>query len=147
MILLVSSVRAAPSVRPRKPPPLAILGKKRIVLLKKIRYGTWRYYKIHRKSYPILKAVAKILRNHPRLRVRIESHADGRGARAYNLRFTRMRAREIKRILVKMGIKPHRLKAVGMGNERLLVKKLNPKAYAKNRRIEFHLIPKKKKRP
>jgi len=130
--------------RRKPPPPLAKLVHQRIVLAKKIEFDSWQ---VQQRSHPLLKAVARIFREHRKLTVRIEVHSDSRGSAPFNRMRTQNLAEQLKKILVKMGVKAQRLKAVGRGEAYPIDSNRTREGRAKNRRIEFHVIPRKKRRP
>jgi OmpA-OmpF porin, OOP family len=134
-------VRAGSVGRKKPPPPLAKLGKKQIVLQKKIEFVSW---SVRRTSYPLLRAVASVLRKYPKIRVRIEVHSDSMGSARYNLMQTHKRAQMIKELLVKLRIKAHRLQPLGRGEARPIASNRSAQGRAKNQRVEFHLIPRPK---
>jgi outer membrane protein OmpA-like peptidoglycan-associated protein len=65
----------------------------------------------------ILAEVARLLREHPNLRVVIAAHADDKGPREKSLALTQKRAEMVRAELVKAGIAEARLEAVGKGPE------------------------------
>jgi outer membrane protein OmpA-like peptidoglycan-associated protein/tetratricopeptide (TPR) repeat protein len=85
------------------------------------------------------------LRQNPNQKIKVLSHTDSRGPRAYNERLSNLRAREVVRDLIRRGIDPDRLSYEGRG-ESQLVNECKDGTYctndehAKNRRTEFALI-------
>lgn len=68
----------------------------------------------------------------------VYGHTDGTGSEDYNLRLSRLRAEEVRRVMVaRCGIAPERLRAVGVG-ERHPLDPTDPNA-PENRRVEFQV--------
>lgn len=94
---------------------------------------------------PVLNAAARILREHPSMRVIIEGHTDALGTDDYNQQLSEQRALAVKQYLVSKGIEAERLQAVGKGRSEPLVPSItsegkdNPDARAINRRAELKL--------
>jgi peptidoglycan-associated lipoprotein len=82
---------------------------------------------------------AEILRAIPSLTLRIEGHADERGADEYNLALSNRRAVAAKRFLVDWGISSDRLETAGYGEEQPLDQRESEEAWASNRRDEFRV--------
>ncbi len=116
--------------------PLAIKKEKKIVIMDKI-YFKFNSSRIMKKSYPVLDAVAKILKENPKIHIRIEGHTDDVGSFRYNMRLSYRRARAVRRYLIRKGISPRRMVAKGYGSTRPLVRAKTAEARAKNRRVEF----------
>jgi outer membrane protein OmpA-like peptidoglycan-associated protein len=85
------------------------------------------------------------LKQNPNKKIKVLSHTDSRGPRAYNEQLSNLRAREVVRDLIRRGIDPDRLSYEGRG-ESQLVNECKDGTYctndehAKNRRTEFVLI-------
>lgn len=63
----------------------------------------------------ILDEAARIIKEHPDMRVRLLGWTDSIGTDAYNLKLSQRRANSVKDYLVSLGISPSRLMAEGMG--------------------------------
>ena len=92
------------------------LEKGRIVILKKVFFATNKD-KILKKSFPVLRAVAGILRANPQVtEIRIEGHTDDVGKDADNMDLSKRRAKSVKKFLVdKEKIDAKRLVDAGYG--------------------------------
>ena len=98
--------------------------------------------RIRLESFAILDDVVRILDENPRIRrVRIEGHTGGRGSRRAQQRLSEARAQEVLAYLVKMGIDPYRLEAVGMGaTQPLVAPELTDADRQANQRVEFVVV-------
>jgi outer membrane protein OmpA-like peptidoglycan-associated protein len=64
---------------------------------------------IKKEYIPLLKEVAKVLKENPNINLRIEGYTDDIGTKAYNQKLALKRAMAVKNFLVKEGIKPERI--------------------------------------
>jgi peptidoglycan-associated lipoprotein len=83
---------------------------------------------------------AKIVSNHPSLKIQIEGHCDERGSNEYNLALGERRATSAKLYLIKLGVPENRLSTISYGEERPLDPGHNEEAWAKNRRCHFVIL-------
>ncbi len=89
-------------------------------------------------SFPLLDEVAQVLREHPEIRkLRIEGHTDERGSDSYNQKLSDDRAASVRQYLEGKGIDAARLRSIGYGESRPLIKESNEAAWSKNRRVEM----------
>jgi OOP family OmpA-OmpF porin len=96
---------------------------------------------IQRQSYPLLDAVAKLMKEHPEVgAVRVEGHTDNRGSRAINVDLSARRARAVVNYLEEKGIPNRRLRAKGYGFDKPIASNDTALGRAKNRRVEFTII-------
>jgi outer membrane protein OmpA-like peptidoglycan-associated protein len=95
---------------------------------------------IKKEYIPLLKEVAKVLKENPNINLRIEGYTDDIGTKAYNQRLALKRAMAVKDFLVKEGIKPERIQVVGFGKERYIAENTTPIGRLTNRRAEFIVI-------
>jgi len=84
--------------------------------------------------------VAKILKKHKNIKVEIGGHTDSVGTKKNNKILSQKRANAVKRYLISKKIDAKRLKAVGYGESRPLVKNNSSKNRQINRRVEFKII-------
>ena len=89
-------------------------------------------------SYDVLREVAQALRD-ANVTVRIEGHTDNVGKRSENLQLSQDRADAVKDYLIKEGVSPARLKAVGYGQKRPIASNSSRAGRTLNRRVEFRL--------
>lgn len=85
----------------------------------------------------VLDANAKMLRDTPDLRVRIEGHCDERGTVEYNMSLGQKRAEAVRDYLVGAGVVADHLATISYGKERPAVDGHDEAAWSKNRRAEF----------
>ena len=95
---------------------------------------------IKKEYIPLLKEVAKVLKENPNINLRIEGYTDDIGTKAYNQKLALRRAMAVKNFLVKEGIKPERIQVVGFGKERYIAENTTPIGRLTNRRAEFIVI-------
>jgi outer membrane protein OmpA-like peptidoglycan-associated protein len=85
--------------------------------------------------------VAQVLRDMPTIKkIRIEGHTDSLGKDLANLKLSQMRADSVMAQLLKRGIDPGRMEAVGFGEEKPIDNNATAKGRANNRRTEFNIV-------
>lgn len=95
---------------------------------------------IRRGSQPLLDEAAKVLIEHPDLRVEISGHTDNVGSAERNKEISLARAEAVKNYLVLKGVEESRIVARGAGLEEPIDSNDTAAGRQKNRRIEFKLI-------
>ena len=96
---------------------------------------------IQERSFPLLDAVAATLNGNPQITlVEIQGHADERGSDQYNVKLTRARAESVMNALIERGVLRDRLRSAGYGERCPVDPKSNPRAWERNRRVEFKII-------
>ncbi len=88
-------------------------------------------------SFPLLDAVADIVKRCPELNIQIEGHTDNVGKRAYNQNLSEQRAGSVVQYLSSQGIGSARMTAIGFGEDKPIANNATRKGRWKNRRIEF----------
>src|SRR5690606_22329071 len=96
-------------------------------------------YDIRPSDQETLRRKAAVLRANPDVRVRIVGHADERGSDEYNLALGLRRANAVRDFLVSLGLDASRFETASMGEEQPLIRESNERAWAMNRRGEFHV--------
>jgi outer membrane protein OmpA-like peptidoglycan-associated protein len=97
---------------------------------------------IKRESHRILDEIAAILQQHAEIdRIRVEGHTDNVGAAGYNKDLSQRRAAAVVEYLASKGVAPERLVPVGYGFERPVASNATALGRAKNRRVEFTILP------
>ncbi|HNU69936.1 MAG TPA: OmpA family protein [Myxococcota bacterium] len=92
---------------------------------------------IKRESWPLLNEIAKAMADHPAIKVDIEGHTDDVGNDRANMKLSQARANSVRAYLVKKGVEPMRMRAVGYGEDRPIDDNSTPEGQAINRRVEF----------
>jgi outer membrane protein OmpA-like peptidoglycan-associated protein len=112
----------------------------RIAILDKVYFATNKDV-ILAKSHPLLKQVAAVLRANPQIElVRVEGHTDNQGKPASNLDLSQRRANTVRAFLIKEGIAPERLEAVGYGQTKPVAPNTTARGRETNRRVEFTIV-------
>ncbi|WP_273568667.1 OmpA family protein [Maribacter halichondriae] len=103
-------------------------------------------YNIRTDAAEELDKLVKVMNEYPDMVIKIESHTDSRGKKAYNRYLSDSRAKSTRDYIIKQGIAPERIEsATGYGEERLLnecdgtVACTEQKHYL-NRRSEFIIV-------
>ncbi len=125
---------------------------KKIVSIKKVQEHLDSFMKSHKihflyakdiltpESKSVLDKVLEILHENNNTIVEIGGHTDSDGTKKRNLRLSTKRAEAVKRYLIDKNIDKKRLKSVGYGESRPLVKNSSEDNKQKNRRVEFKII-------
>ncbi len=92
-----------------------------------------------------LDKIVKLLKEHPEIKLSMESHTDSRNSKAYNQALSERRAKATMQYLIDHGIDPYRLKAKGFGESRPVNRcvdgvKCSEEEHQMNRRTEFVII-------
>ena len=84
----------------------------------------------------ILVRFARVMKNHPGLKVMIEGHTDNVGNAESNLELSRKRAESVKSFLVSEGIDASRIATMGYGQSRPVADNTSEQGRERNRRVE-----------
>jgi len=85
--------------------------------------------------------LVKILKDMPKMRIRIGGHTDSKGSDDYNQKLSEARAKSVVQYLIdKGGIDPERLEYVGYGETKPIATNDTDEGRALNRRTEFEVI-------
>jgi len=93
-----------------------------------------------------LEHIVTVLKNNPKMIIRIESHTDSRGTKSYNKRLSTNRAISTRDYIISRGIASNRIEsALGFGEEQLLNNctdgsKCSEEEHQKNRRSYFYIV-------
>lgn len=93
-----------------------------------------------------LDGLVSMMKEYPAMVIKIESHTDSRGPRAYNKYLSDKRAKSTRDYLIRQGIDPSRIEsAIGYGEERLLNEcdgsvACSREKHQQNRRSEFIIV-------
>ena len=116
---------------------LASVDKGKIIIKDKVYFATGKAT-IKEQSFPVLNAVAGILKANPHIKgVRVEGHTDDVGSSSKNLKLSDARANSVREFLIKAGIAGDRMTAQGFGESQAAVEGKTKQARAANRRVEF----------
>ncbi len=130
--------------KPNKDPkkhgcPKAQIVKGQIKILEQVKFKT-ASAKILPESDELLTAVAKILKDHPEIKlVSVEGHTDSRGSKRYNTGLSRRRAASVVKWLTSHGIDKKRLTSNGFGPSKPIDTNDTEEGRRNNRRVEFHI--------
>ncbi|HCP45289.1 MAG TPA: hypothetical protein DIU15_04575 [Deltaproteobacteria bacterium] len=123
---------------------MAVVHQDQIVILEKILFVVNKA-RILRRSAPVLDAVRKTLEENPQIqRVRIEGHTDNNGTDRDNQVLSEKRATAVMNRLIKDGVEPGRLVAVGFGETKALADNATEDGRERNRRVEFTILQQEK---
>jgi len=120
---------------PQKP-ALAVVTESEIRITEQIHFE---YNKavIRPESFPVVDAVAEIMKKYPDLSMEVQGHTDNKGGADYNKRLSDQRAAAVKKYLIEHGVAAGRLASHGYGLERPLVPNDSDNNRALNRRVQF----------
>jgi outer membrane protein OmpA-like peptidoglycan-associated protein len=88
---------------------------------------------------PRIRDLARILAEHPGMRVDIVGHADAIGSDAYNQRLSERRAYAVGNALIDHGVRRRRIDASGMGEMAPIATNATEWGRARNRRVDIRL--------
>ncbi len=97
---------------------------------------------LKQESHRVLDAIAAILQQHGEIkRIRVEGHTDNVGSASYNKDLSQRRAATVVAYLASKGVPRERLVPAGFGFERPVASNATALGRAKNRRVEFTILP------
>ncbi len=97
---------------------------------------------LKKESLDVLDRVIAILKRNPSMKIEVRGHTDSTGEKAHNQRLSERRADAVVEYMIKNGISPERLSALGLGAEKPIASNANEEGRKKNRRTEFFIIRK-----
>jgi outer membrane protein OmpA-like peptidoglycan-associated protein len=89
--------------------------------------------------------VVRLMKGFPALKIELRGHTDNSnntGDPLHNLKLSEKRANAVKQALIKVGIKPERISAIGFGDSKPVADNNTPEGKAANRRTEFIVLSK-----
>lgn len=110
------------------------------LILKRV-YFDYDKYNLKENAKTTLEANAHWLARYPEVKIQLEGHCDERGTKEYNLALGERRARAAEDFLVNLGIDPSRISIISFGEEVPLDPRSNEEAWARNRRVQFIVMP------
>lgn len=121
--------------------PMARIAGNKILILEPVNFATDQDV-ILSESFPVLEEVSQVLKTHPEIQlVLIEGHTDSRAGETYNLDLSKRRAASVRTYLEEAGVEPERLCSQGFGQSRPVAENDNDEGMARNRRVEFTILP------
>lgn len=107
------------------------------LLSKRVIYFDFDRSEVKAEYRPIVAAHAAYLAAHNSARATLESHADERGTREYNLGLSERRGNSVENLLVAGGANSVQIAVVSYGEERPVCRVSNEDCWWKNRRVEI----------
>ena len=117
--------------------PWAQLKQPGNVLAKRSIFYEFDRYDIKEEFVPIVEAHAKLLVEHPELKIIVQGNCDDRGSREYNLALGQRRADSVKRAMVLLGVNNRQIETVSFGAEKPAALGQDEVSWAKNRRSDI----------
>jgi outer membrane protein OmpA-like peptidoglycan-associated protein len=116
----------------------AVLEGDRIKIAKAIHYDVDKD-EIKPESFPVLNAVANIVKTHPEIiGLTVEGHTDNQGSLEHNRKLSERRANAVVRYLFSQGVTTP-MQAPGYGASAPVCMELTDDCRARNRRVEFRV--------
>ena len=134
-------VETIPSVRnPAQTPKQAAMGVPRKALQFQDAFFDYDQSQIVQEMKAKLEEDAKILIEHPEMKLSIEGHCDERGTTEYNLALGNRRAESVRKLLITLGVSPSQMAAVSYGKEKPFCSERSEACYRQNRRAHFAIL-------
>jgi len=95
---------------------------------------------IKKEYLPYLNIVAKYMKTHQNVKIKIVGYTDNIGSKSYNQKLALKRAQAVKNYLVKLGVNPSRIVIEGVGKSDYIVSNSKELDRFTNRRAEFYII-------
>lgn len=92
---------------------------------------------LKKESLDIIGRLVRIMKQNPGLHVEVHGHTDSTGGTAHNQKLSERRADSVVAYMIKSGISPERVKAIGFGERKPIADNKTPAGRRKNRRTEF----------
>jgi len=119
---------------------LVVITKDQLKILDQVKFVTGKAA-LSPASNKLLDNIAKVLLGHLEIwKVKVEGHTDNVGDAAKNMKLSQDRAQSVVNYLVKKGVAPERLEAVGHGDTKPMEDNGTKKGQAANRRVEFNIV-------
>ena len=95
---------------------------------------------LKKESLDILEKIVIIMKRNNQLELEVRGHTDSTGDKSYNQQLSEKRADAVIEYMIKNGISPKRLKAVGLGESKPIASNKTLEGRRKNRRTEFFFL-------
>lgn len=116
------------------------LEAQRRATLSQVVYFDYDRAEIRADSRGVLDQKARVMRDAPTVRIRIEGHADERGSTEYNLALGNRRAEAVRAYLTGVGVAASRIETLSYGEARPAQQGRSEAAWSRNRRAEFAVV-------
>ncbi len=117
---------------------LVVLRNEKIEIREQVHFALNKF-QILKDSFPLLNQVAQVLKDNPKIKLRIEGHTDSLAADNFNLKLSQSRADAVRTYLVQAGVASGRVVAKGYGETKPISSNATEKGRAANRRVEFNI--------
>lgn len=97
-------------------------------------------YQLERNAYRQLKDVANFMEENPEVTLKVAGHTCSRGTNAHNQDLSQQRAQAVADYLARQGVNRSRIRSVGYGETKPLVRNSSEANRKLNRRVEFELV-------
>ncbi|MDO8461593.1 MAG: OmpA family protein [Deltaproteobacteria bacterium] len=125
-------------LRPLPKSPSVRLLTNKILMLRPVVFTNRTSAELTDESRLILDEVADLMIRHPEIkRLRIQGNTDSRGSEDQNIKISQERADAVVAYLIRSGVEPQRLEAVGLGEEFPVAPNIAATGRSRNNRIEF----------
>lgn len=91
--------------------------------------------------YGPLDSICNVLIQYPETRIQVSGFTDSTGPLSYNKALSLQRAQSVANYLVRRGVNPARITAVGFGPEMPIASNSTASGRAQNRRVEVQILP------
>ncbi len=119
---------------------LVVRKKDKIEIKQQVHFATNKS-KVLPDSFELLNEVASLFKDNPDIKkVRIEGHTDSVGSDSHNMKLSQDRANSVMAYIIKQGVDPTRMEAVGYGPSRPIESNATSSGRAANRRTEFNIV-------
>jgi OmpA-OmpF porin, OOP family len=118
---------------------LVEVKKDRIEIKQQVKFATAKFAVLPA-SFGLLDQVVQVLKDYPKMKIRIEGHTDNVGAEKMNLKLSQRRADSVKGYLIKKGVDLKRLESRGFGPTKPIASNKTEKGRSQNRRTEFVIV-------
>ncbi len=120
---------------------LVVVTKEAIKIKQQIKFATGSAQIVGQISEQLLDEVAQALKDNAQIKkIRIEGHTDSDGPDDFNMKLSQRRADSVMSALIKRGVDPGRMEAVGFGETRPIASNATKAGKAENRRTEFNIV-------
>jgi peptidoglycan-associated lipoprotein len=109
-------------------------------IARKVIYFETDSFALNQESEELLKNQISLIKSESKIVISTEGHCDERGSGLYNKKLGKKRAEEVKKFLVKSGIKSAKISTISYGKNKPVDLGHDESAWSKNRRVEIVLF-------